>query len=753
MPRRRIDLCGLWRFQPDSYWVGERAGFYAPEHDARLWREVRVPCCFEACVPGMDAYEGAGWFRRVIRVPEEWRGNCVVLRFEGICYHTTAWVNGERVGENRDGFLPFEFPVAEFLDYGGDNVIVVATDNRRLKGEVPGEQRGWRSFGGFHREVELLATDPLRIDGIGIDAEPTDAGGALVATVEVANDRPDDASAGLAVDIIDSSGGTVASWNEPIEIAAGNRASVSTTVAVPGAQPWSPDSPTLYRARVSLRLGGEEVDQREERFGFRKVEARDDLLLLNGEPIYLTGWNRHEDSPITDMATDLETTRWDLVEMKDAGANFVRLCHYPHHPGELDLCDELGLLVMDEIPLYWWDGNQEGEENCAAKYTAAERQLRRMIARDRNHPSVIFWSVSNETQEQYPEVAEGNRKLIRVARDLDRTRLCVHASFRWHDHANFGEDDVVCVNAYPSLGGIGREGLSHDFAKSAEVWREGLAELHNRYPGKPILITEFGHCSFEGTFGNAFGEDVMARAIEHQFAAMQAEYICGATIWCWADHAWPAETFRYASACGLGISPYGVVSRARRKQKAYWASRRMFRERQGLPVREGDASPGEPEAVPRLLLLRDSLQDLPLIPFPDGYTVRPMRLDESGLWLDIVRSTPEFSETPPGTFEREFGADLQAVQWRCFVVTDERDVAVGTVSAWYDRDFEGRDWGCIAWLAIRPEHRSQGLEAAAMSFALSQLAQWHDRCYVIVHPNRQAEIEQYGALGFSARNG
>ena len=172
----------------------------------------------------------------------------------------------------------------------------------------------------------------------------------------------------------------------------------------------------------------------------------------------------------------------------------------------------------------------------------------------------------------------------------------------------------------------------------------------------------------------------------------------------------------------------------------------MFRRRQGLPLTIDDDEPRRPDAGS--LLVRELLHDVPPVVFPGGYTVRPMRLDEVGLWLDILHSTPEYAHLPPGTFEQEFGADLQAVQWRCFIVTDQRGVAVGTVSAWYDRDFRGQDWGRIAWLVIRPGRRGIGLEAAAAAFAVGQLAQWHERCYAVVGPGNEAETNAYARLGF-----
>ena len=231
------------------------------------------------------------------------------------------------------------------------------------------------------------------------------------------------------------------------------------------------------------------------------------------------------------MATDLDTARQDLLDMKAAGANFVRLCHYPHDPGELDLCDEIGLLVMGEIPLYGWRGYDHGAIACWAMREAAMLQLKKMIERDINHPSVIFWSVGNETAENRPEVAETNRDLIRLARQLDRSRMCVHVTYLWRQVPAFEEDDVICINSYPSLArGVMLGDHDYDLAESTTYWREELALLHSKYPGKPILITEWGYWSLEDTFGHACGEDLHARVLEAEFEGLDSSYVCGATI-------------------------------------------------------------------------------------------------------------------------------------------------------------------------------------------------------------------------------
>ena len=743
MPRERIDLCNLWRFQPDPGLEGEKTGYYNKEYDTRFWREVKLPCDFETCLSNLDSYEGTGWFRKNINIPDGWNDKRIVLRFEGVNYHAKVWVNGEVVGENHDGFLPFEFPIENFIKFGEDNVIVVRADNIRRAGEVPGLQRGWRAFGGILREVELIATNLLYIDQVKIVAEPTETGGKFGIFTIIKNQHPKPVELEMLINLTDKDGNSITKYKvEKFQIESGEKI-ISKEYEIEGVKKWSPLEPNLYIAEINLSVDDDIIDEKKVRFGFRKIDVHDGKLLLNGNPIYLTGFNRHEDSPRRNMTADLETARADLIDMKNAGSNFVRLCHYPHHPAELDLCDELGMLAMDEIPLYWWDGLNEGEENYKLKFQAAKRQLKTMINRDINHPSVIFWSVSNENHEDRPEVAKGNQELVRLAKGLDPTHLAVHVSSYWERYPNFDSDDVICVNNYPSLNKRGFEGKhDYDFSESTKYWRDNLQKLHKIYPQKPILVTEFGYASFEGVYGNGFGEDTQAQAIEKEFAGMDAPYVCGATIWCWADHPWPPSIFSFSYY--LGISPYGVVTRERRKLMAYRTVRRIFREKQGFvePPRK-ESSPGT-----GVTMIRPNLLDIPQIPFPEGFSIRPMRTDEGAIWRDIERDAERYFSVSDEIFYHQFGSDLPATQWRSYLIFNEKGVAVGTISAWYVRDFRNEDYGLVHWVAVRPAYHNKGIGKAALSYALNQMAQWHDKAYLNTSIERIPAIKLYLDFGF-----
>jgi beta-galactosidase/beta-glucuronidase len=572
--RCEMYLDGPWHFSPDPGMNGEELGFWKTDYDARSWPETTVPSCFEAACPNLECYEGVCWYRRCFRTPDSWTGRRVAIQFGAVNYRCRIWLNGQLLGENCDGCLPFEFDIQDRLSTNGENFIAVEVDNAHHEGDVPGMHTGWRRFGGIIREVKLCASALCYVAQTQVIATPSEDVGNVAFDTQIRNTGRQNVAFSLNVVIHDAEGAVCATMaSKSATVDAGATESVELAGSLNDLRTWSPESPNLYCASVRLVAGGLVCDGTEVSFGFRRIEATKDGLLLNGRPIFLKGFNRHEDSPHTDMAPDHELARQDLVDMKAAGANFVRLCHYPHHPKTLDMCDELGLLVFSEVPLYFWIDSDEGRRTNATRVKTAARQLERMVIRDFNHPSIIFWSVSNETRESEEEVWRSNQELIRGVRALDPTRLCVHVSDHWKKHPHFDEDDVLCINHYPSMSLAARSAIpTADLAESTENWERNLAELRALYPEKPILITEFGYVSFAGTSGHAYGEDVHSRVLEAEYAAFDEPYICGATIWCWADHAWRCGSFMG----GLSVSPYGVVTRDRRKLKAYWTARSLF---------------------------------------------------------------------------------------------------------------------------------------------------------------------------------
>ncbi len=728
--RGTLDLTGLWRFAPDAFDDGEKMGYPAAGLDTRRWREVNVPCTFDDCLPQLAAYEGMGWFRRTLDMLPEWMHQHVVLRFEGVNYNAKVWVNGQLAGEHHGGFVRFELPVTDLLQ-PGHNLIVVRADNTRRHGELPGMERGWRPYGGILREVALDCRPLVRIESPVIIAR---ADGSFDARLVVRNDTREASEVSPVFTLLGEGGQafTVVRSEGKIVPALGGQ-TFELHGCAGSITPWSPEHPALYRAGISIQSDEVQIFT-----GFRTIERHGAQLLLNGQPIHLQGFNRHEDSPRIGPIPDLQQVERDLRHMKQLGANFVRLCHYPHHPSELDLCDRLGLLVMGEIPLYWWNGEAEGGSPAEVKLAAAQTMLGEMISRDANHPSIIIWSVSNETHEQQAEVAAGNATLVEHAHRLDPARLAAHVSDHWPNTPHFEQDDVLCLNAYPTWSGRGwQSNPGYNLDESTRWWNEHLEALHAAHPDRPMLITEFGYPALYGVFDNALGEDMQVRQLEAEVAALNKPYVCGKTIWCYADHPWPEEPFINSMTC----SPFGIVTRDRRPKRAVETVRAIFHAPR-------PSQPEDPLENWPVQMIRPHLRNIPVVPFPAGYAVRPLRRNEGGLWEDIWRDAEPFMKIENGLFEKEFGDDPAAIERRCFIITASDGTAVGTISAWYARDIKGLDYGRIHWVATRKAYQGRGIMRAGLSYALGQLAQWHERAVLGTSTGRVAAIKLYLDYGF-----
>lgn len=586
-PRIFVDLNDTWLMQPDQSDKGDLLGFIDPAHDDHRWIPAPVPGTVVDACPDLYGYLGPAWYRKHFTAPADWAGKRVVVRFESVTDHCRVYLNGQEVGANNDGYLPFEIDLSGALRPGQDNVLAMWTENQPRQEDLPGFERGWRTYCGIMREVRLIVSDPLHVGAVRVlRAAPDAGGGRLELEVDLSNNRGESAQAEIEASV--RQGDKVLAWFRagPQDLAKDGRTTLPLGGHVPGVEAWSPKNPGLYHVQVRLLDRGREVDSMELRTGFRTIEVRDQGLLLNGEPLTLTGFDRHEDSPRTGLCTDMAIVRADLEAIRQTGGNFVRMAHYPHHPAELDLCDELGILVMDEIPLYWWRGHHLGEELFKTKRANARRQLTTMIQRDRHHPCVIFWSVSNETHESLPEVREGNADLIRHARKLDPTRLATHVASQWHQQMAFEADDVICVNGYPSIHLDRWRNLPEDFDEvmnkqprlpelnfetAADFWRRRLRAVHEAFPDKPIVITEYGHPAVLGVTEGHMSEQRQARVIRNDASAMDAPYVAGITIWCWADHTWHESL-----TSPMTISYYGVVTRDRKAKLGLQAAAEAF---------------------------------------------------------------------------------------------------------------------------------------------------------------------------------
>ena len=594
--REQIDLSGPWSFKADPTDVGETEKWFKFETDKTFWPLVNVPVGFDNCGPGLERYFGTAWYCRTLAVPESFRGHRIILRFEGINYNASVWVNGKHVGENHDAFLPFEILVNDEIKIGADNIIAVSVNNIRQRGQFPLFE-GWYGQGGFLREAYLVATDKIHIDNTMLIATANIAEqkqqGHLTVSATVSNDANEARPLKISVAVRDKTGKTFATiTSSVISLKAGETGDLEIEGNIPYVKWWSPDTPYLYDVEISLINDKKIVDKIVKRTGFRTIEVKDARFLINGQQVFLLGFNRHEDSPRTGMAADLRQVREDLMKMKKTGCNYVRLCHYPHHPGELDLCDELGLFVLAENAMNEWGHIDHQAPNPAIPLEPkdaplvvgnAKRTITKMVERDNHHPSIIIWSVSNENEETRKDVSNGNDELIQFGQSIDRSRPWTHVSnsFRKEGWENFYRfDDLIVVNVYPTHWyKPTEEEIEAGLPESTRIMQDTLKRLHDKYPNKPIVVGEYGFP--EGDSGEA-GARKQSVATEAEFKGLTAPYVAGGGIWCYARHPWPWNN----------TSSYGYVSRDRMSYfPALSLIERLFTERYGYRSASGRISP------------------------------------------------------------------------------------------------------------------------------------------------------------------
>jgi len=379
---------------------------------------------------------GTGWYRKSFKLPAASEGKKVFIEFDGVYMNSEVWINGQRLGKRPYGYVGVEYDLTPHLDFAGDNVLAVRVDN-----SLQPSSR-WYTGSGIYRHVWLKTTDKLRVAhwGTQIATPKVTADKAEVAVQTTLRNGYDTAKqVKVTQTIIDAAGKEVASSSESIEVAAGQEKELAQSLEVANPALWSPDSPSLYTVRTELRDGDLLADRFESPLGLREVQFDPDKgLLLNGKSVIMKGvCNHHDLGPLGAALWDQALER-RLRQLKEMGCNAIRTAHNPPSPELLRFCDRMGFLVIDETFDEWRRGwSFEGGKLVASKENKgkaskgyhllfdewADRDLTDHVRRDRNHPSVIMWSVGNEVPEaqKYGEL-ETLKHLRDLCHKLDPTR-------------------------------------------------------------------------------------------------------------------------------------------------------------------------------------------------------------------------------------------------------------------------------------------------------------------------------------------
>jgi beta-glucuronidase len=558
-------LSGRWNFAPDWYdtcrrakWFLERradeAGRPMPlDWDWEAWEPTRVPSCWNLERPELEYFEGSGVYARTFRYLPARPGERAFLRFEGSQYRTSVFLNGEQLGTHDGGSTPFSAEITGVARE--DNRIVVVVEARRRPDRVPPDNTDWFNYGGLYRDVLLLRTPPSFIKDWFLRLVPDGSLGTLALDVEVASPEGGPAAEGSARLRIAALGLDV---EVPVR---GGRGSARISVgpaALSGTrlELWSPGRPRLYDVELSYNgAGGGEPDSLRDRVGFREIRVEGRDILLNGSPLFLKGICVHEDHLELGKSTDEATIRATIAHLKELHGDYLRLAHYPHDGRFARIADEEGVLLWEEVPVYW-----AVDFSNPATFADAENQLAELVLRDRNRASVAIWSVGNENDDSDARLSFMSR-LAAAARALDGTRPVSAACLVDHERLAIADRladslDIIGVNEYYGW-------YDPDIAKLPRM-------LENSKPAKPVIVCEFGadaRLGQRGSVDDLFTEDKQARLYEEQVAVIGAcPYIKGMSPWILYDFRCPRRLNRYQE----GFNRKGLVDADRvSKKKAF----------------------------------------------------------------------------------------------------------------------------------------------------------------------------------------
>ena len=429
---RRVDLPHDWSLE-DLTPPAETAG------EGTVWvggvTPTRIGPFDVALSAGQEAtgwvVGGTGWYRKRFRLSLAPENTLAEIRFDGVYMNSEVWINGHSLGSHPYGYTPFVYDLTPHLKRDGENMLAVKVRNE-------GANSRWYSGSGIYRHVWLTLTGEVRIPvwGVGVNTPKVSRDLSTVeVSVEVENRGSLQRTATIRTRILGPQGEIAAHDEKPIDLAAGTRSSASQTFEVKNAQLWSPQSPNLYRAEIQILIDGKAFDRSTSSFGIRSIDIDiEHGLRINGETVKLKGGCAHHDNGILGSAAFDRAEERRVEILKANGFNAIRTSHNPPSPAFLDACDRMGMVVIDEAFDCWNLGKNTDDYHVYFE-DWWERDLKTMLMRDRNHPSIVFWSIGNEIDGRREPSGVAIAKQLRDAvKSIDTSRPVTMAVPGPYDH-------------------------------------------------------------------------------------------------------------------------------------------------------------------------------------------------------------------------------------------------------------------------------------------------------------------------------
>lgn len=555
-PLRTLNFNRDWKFA-----LGDTQGAQASSFNDAKWDAIGLPHSFSLPYFGSTRfYVGYGWYRKHFQVPATWKGQRLTLDFEGVFQDAEVFVNGQSVGRHRGGYTGFEVEITGAAKTG-DNLVAVRVNNLWNARLAP--RAGEHTFsGGIYRDVHLVVKNPLHMTWYGTfvtTPQVSQTAATVNVKTEVVNQSGTAKACTVRQTIYAPDGKQVAQWQNRQSVAPGGTVNFDQT-SKPLANPqlWHPDHPFLYTVRTAVLDGSQIVDETTSPLGLRWFKwTADQGFFLNGEHFYIYGANVHEDhAGWGDAVTDAGFER-DVKLVKDAGFNFIRGSHYPHDPAFVAACDRLGVLLWSENAFWGTGGSQTEGYWSASAYppleadqpefqSSVKQQLGEMIRINRNHPSVVAWSMGNEAffsaRSVLPKTKAFLGELVAETHRLDATRPAAIGGVQ-------RPLDENRIDKVGDLAGYNGDGAS-------------IGIFQN--PGVPNIVSEYGSTTSTRPGRYTPGWDQLGKENGQPVYPWRS----GQVIWCMFDH---------GSIAGDNLGRMGIVDYFRIPKRAFYWYRNEYR--------------------------------------------------------------------------------------------------------------------------------------------------------------------------------
>jgi beta-galactosidase len=498
-----------------------------PNFDDTQWRHVDVPNDYiEEGTYDRDNVRNHGylpfepaWYRKHFTLPTSDQGKILRLDFDGVFRDSQVWLNGRFLGEHPSGYTPFSYDVTQIAKPGADNVIAVRVDPRQFEG-------WWNEGGGIYRHVRLTVLPALHVAQYGtyvVSTVPNGDQGAddeanLTIQTTLRNEQLEAADCQIVSEILGPGGQSVKSVQTQASVPANGQSDTEQQTTIDKPQLWSIDSPNLYKLRTTVLVNGAPVDSTTTTFGIRTIRYDADKgFFLNGKRVEIQGTANHQDFAGVGIAVPDSLQPWRVKQLKAMGCNAWRTAHNPPSDALLDACDRMGMMVMDENRHL---GDAEGPKSPSGTTCKNFTDLDTMILRDRNHPSIIMWSMCNEeTLQGKPEGARLLSMMKQEVHRFDTTRPITCAmSGGWLTNGMADADDIVGINYSRKVYGAVHE----RYPQKAVFWSEDLNQKTTR--GEYADDRATGMCSCY-----TLSDKLWLAVVNHP-------YTCGTFIWTGFDY-------------------------------------------------------------------------------------------------------------------------------------------------------------------------------------------------------------------------